>query len=180
MFKRLSTFVQIYKIEQKVAEYYVVSLEFSSVQLLSHVQFLTTLWTAPRQASLSITKSPSLLKLMSFESMTPSNYLILCSAFSFISVHPFSSWPSIFLSTRVFSKSQFFASGGQNIGGSASVLPMNIQDWSLLAWTGWISLQCKGLWRVLSNSTVQKSQFFSAQLSLWSNSHISTWLLEKP
>ena len=91
MFKRLSTFVQIYKIEQNVAKYYVVSLEFSSVQLLSHVQLLTTLWTAPRQASLSITKSPSLLKLMSFESMTPSNYLILCSAFSFISVHPFSS-----------------------------------------------------------------------------------------
>ena len=102
MFKRLSTFVQIYKIEQKVAEYYVVSLEFSSVQLLSHVQLLTTLWTAPRQASLSITNSQSLLKLMSFESMTPSNYLILCSAFSFISVHPFSSCLQSFLAPGSF------------------------------------------------------------------------------
>ena len=63
---------------------------------------------------------------------------------------------------------------------SASVLPMNIQDWSPLGWTGLISLQSKGLSRVFSNTTVQKHQFFSAQLSLWSNSHIHTWLLEKP
>jgi len=77
---------------------------------------------------------------------------------------------------------QFFASGGQNIGASASasVLLMNIQDWFPLGWTGWISLQSKGLSRVFSNTTVQKHQFFSAQLSLWSNSHIQTWLLEKP
>ena len=71
--------------------------------------------------------------------------------------------------------------GGQSIGVSASesVLPMNTQDWSPLGWTGWISLQSKGLSRVFSNTTVQKHQFFSAQLSLWSKSHIHTWLLEK-
>ena len=75
-----------------------------------------------------------------------------------------------------------FASGGQSIGVSAlvSVLPMNTQDWSSLEWTGWISLQSKGLSRVFSNTTVQKHQFFGAQVSLWSNSHIHTWPLEKP
>ena len=66
------------------------------------------------------------------------------------------------------------------ISALASVLPMNIQDWFPLGWTGWISLQSKGLSRVFSNTTVQKHQFFSAQLSLWSKSHIHTWLLEKP
>ena len=77
--------------------------------------------------------------------------------------------------------SQFFASGGQSIGASASalVLPMNSQDWFPLGLTGWISLQSKGLLRVFSNTTVQKHQFFSTQLSLWSNSHIHTWSLEK-
>ena len=81
-----------------------------------------------------------------------------------------------------FQTSQFFASSGQSIGvsASASVLPMNIQDWCPLGWTGWISLQPKGLSRVFSNTTVQKHQFFSTQLSLQSNSHIYTWLLEKP
>ena len=78
--------------------------------------------------------------------------------------------------------SQFFASGGQSIGVSAlaSVLPINIQDWFPLGWTGWISLQSKGLSRVFSNTIVQKNQFFGAQLSSQSNSHIHTWLLEKP
>ena len=81
-----------------------------------------------------------------------------------------------------FQMSQFFASGGQSIGASASalVLPMNIQDWFPLGLTGWISLQSKGLSRVFSNTTVQKHKFFGAQLSLWSNSHIYTWLLERP
>ena len=69
--------------------------------------------------------------------------------------------------------------GGQSIGVSASALPMNIQDWFPLGWNGWISLQSKGLSRVFSNTTVQKHQFFVIQLSLWSNSHIHTWLLEK-
>ena len=81
-----------------------------------------------------------------------------------------------------FLMSQFFTSGGQNIGVSVStsVLPMNTQDWSPLGWTGWISLQAKGLSRVFSNTTVQKHQFFCTHLSLLSNFHIHTWLLEKP
>ena len=97
------------------------------------------------------------------------------------SVIPFSSHLSSFPASGSFLMSQFFASGGQSIGvsASASVLPRNIQDWFPLGWTGWISLQCKGLSRVF-NTTVQKPQFFSAQLSLWSNSHIHIWLLEKP
>ena len=78
--------------------------------------------------------------------------------------------------------SLFFTSGGQSIraSSSASALPMNIQDWFPLGWTGWFSLQCKGLSRVFPNTTVQKHQFFSTQPSLWSDSHIHTWLLEKP
>ena len=95
----------------------------------------------------------------------PSNYLILC--------HPLLLLPSTFPIIRVFSVSQFFASGGQSIGvsASASVLSMNIQDWFPLEWTGWISLQSKGLPRVFSNTTVQKYQFFGTQLSLESNFH---------
>ena len=82
----------------------------------------------------------------------------------------------------LFPMSQFFSSGGQSIGvsASASVLPMNTQDWSPLGWTGWNSLQSKRLSRVFSNTTVQKHQFFGAQLSSQSNSHIHTWPLEKP
>ena len=95
---------------------------------------------------------------------------------------PFSSCLQSFLPSGSFLMSQFFASGGQIIvvSASASVLPMNIQDWFPLGWTGWISLQSKGLSRVFSNTTVQKHQFFGSQLSLLSNSHIHTWLLEKP
>ena len=98
------------------------------------------------------------------------------------SVVPLSSCPQSFLAPGSFQMSQFFPSGGQRIGASAlaSVFPRNIQDWSPLGWTGWISLQSKGLSRVFSNTTVQKHQFFGAQLSLLSNSHIYTWLLEKP
>ena len=98
------------------------------------------------------------------------------------SVISFSSCPQSFLASGSFQMSPLFTSGGQSIGvsASASVLPMNTQDWSPLEWTGWISLQSKGLSRVFSNTTVQKHQFFSAQLSSQSNSHIHTWLLEKP
>ena len=98
------------------------------------------------------------------------------------SVVPFSSCLQSFPASRSFQMSQFFTSGGQNIGVSAlaSVLPINIQDWLPLGMTDWISLQSKGFSRVFSNTTVQKHQFFSTQLSLWSNSHIRTWLLEKP
>ena len=97
------------------------------------------------------------------------------------SVVPFSSCPQSLPASGSFPVSQLFTSGGQSIGvlAPASVLPMNIQDWSPLGWTGWISLQSKGLSRVFSNTTVQKHQFFSTQLSLRPNSHIHTWPLEK-
>ena len=98
------------------------------------------------------------------------------------SVVPKSSCLRSFPASGPFQMSQFFISSGQSIlvSASASVLPMNIQDWFPLGWTGWISLQSKGLSRVFSNTTVQKHQFFSAQLSSQSNSHIHTWPLEKP
>ena len=96
------------------------------------------------------------------------------------SVTLFSSCLQSFPASGSFPMSQFFASGGQSIGASASVLPINIQDWFPLGLTGLISLQSKGLWRVFSNTTVQKHQFFSAQLSLCSNSHIHKWLRVKP
>ena len=97
------------------------------------------------------------------------------------SVVPFSSCPQSFPASGSFQMSQLFSSGGQSIGVSAStsVLPTNTQDWSALGWTGWISLQSKGLSRVFSNTTVQKHQFFCAQLFLWSSCHIHTWLLGK-
>ena len=98
------------------------------------------------------------------------------------SVIPFSSHFQSFSASVSFPMSQFFPSGDQSIGvsASASLLPMNIQDWFPLRWTDWISLQSKGLSRIFSNTTVQRHQFFGAQLSLQFNSHIHTWLLEKP
>ena len=129
----------------------------SSVQLLSCVQLFVTSWTAAHQASLSITNSQSLLKLMSIESVMPSSHLMLCHPLFLLSPIP----PSI----RVFPMSQLFAWGGQSTGVSAlaSFLPKNTQGWSPLEWTGWIFLQSKGLSRVFSNNTVQKHQFFCAQ-----------------
>ena len=98
------------------------------------------------------------------------------------SVIPFSSCLQSFPASGSFQMSQLFQSGGQSIGvsASASVLPMNTQDCSPLGWTGWISLQSKGLSRVFSNTTVQKHQFFGTQPSSQSNSHIHPWPLEKP
>ena len=98
------------------------------------------------------------------------------------SVIPFSSCPQSLPASESFPMSQLLAWGGQSIGvsASASVLLMNTQDWSPLEWTGWISLQSNGLSKVFSNTTVQKHQFFGAQLSSQSNSHIHTWPLEKP
>ena len=120
------------------------------------VWFFATSCTAARQASLSITNFQSLLKLMSIESVMPSNRLIL--------YRPCLLPPSIFPSLRVFS-TEFFASGGQSVGfsASASVLPMNTQDWFPLQLTGWISLHFKGLSWVFSNTTLRKHQFFSTQ-----------------
>ena len=139
----------------------------SYYRLLSSVQFnrsvvsnSATPWISARQASLSITNSQSSLKLTSIKSVMPSSHLILC--------HPLLLLPSIPPSIRAFPMSQLFAWGSQSIGVSAlaSVLPMSTQDWFPLEWTGWISLQSKGLSRVFSNTTVQKCQFFCAQLSL--------------
>ena len=98
------------------------------------------------------------------------------------SVIPFSSCLQSLPASESFPMSQLFTWGGQNTGVSAltSVLPKNTQDWYPLEWTGWISLQSKGLWRVFSNTTVQKYQFFGTQLSSQSKSHIHTWPLEKP
>ena len=126
------------------------------------------------QTSLSITNSWTLLKLMPIESVMPSNHLFLN--------RPLLPVPSVLPSIRVFPMSPFFASGGQSIGASVSlsVLSKIIQDWFPLGLIGLISLQSKGVSRVFSNTTVQKSQFFDTQHSLWSNSHINTWLLEKP
>ena len=142
------------------------------VQLLSCVRLFVTTWTGTLQAFLSFTISWSLLRLMSSELMIPSNNLILCFPLLLnLSQHQ-----------GLFQWVSFLTSGGQSIGASASasVLPMNIQGWFPFRWTGWISLLSKGLSRVLSSTTVQKHQFFSAQPSLWSNSHIHIWLLEKP
>ena len=132
----------------------------SSVQSLSCVLLFATPWTAAHEASLSSTNSWSLLKLVSIKSLMPSNHLILC--------HPLLLLPQSCPASGSFPVSQFFASGGQSIGisASASVLPMNIQDCFPLGWTGWISLQSKELSRVFSNTTVQKYQFFCSQLSL--------------
>ena len=100
---------------------------------------------------------------------------------SYSAVH-FSSCPQSSPASRSFQMSQLFSSGGQSIrvSASTSVLPMNTQDWSPLGWTGWTSLQSKGLSRVFSHTIVQKHQFFGTQLSSQSNSHIHTWPLEKP
>ena len=147
---------------------------FSSVQFLSHVQFFATPWTTVRQASLSITNSWSPPKPMSIKSTMPSNYLFLCC--------PLLLLPTSLLASGSFPMGQLFTSGGQStrVSASASVLPMNNQDWSPLGWTGWISLQSKGLSRVFSNTTAQKHQFFSAQPSSQSRSHIHTWPEENP
>ena len=133
--------------------------QFSSLQSLGPVWLFVTPWTAAHQASLSITNSQSLLKLMSIESVMHPTILS--------SVIPFSSWLQSFPTSGSFQKSQFFTSGGQSIGvsASASVLSMNTQDWFPLGWTGCISLQFKWLSRVFSNTTVQKQQFFCTQVS---------------
>ena len=147
------------------------SVQVSSFQSLSRVRLFAT--HEPQHARPTC------------PSQTPGVYSNSCPssqwchpAISF-SVIPFSSCPQSFPASGSFPMSQLFALGGQSIGvsASASVLPVNTQDWSL-GWTGWISLQSKGLSRVFSNTTVQKHQFFGAQLSSQSNCHIHTWPLE--
>ena len=146
----------------------------SSVQLLSCVWLFVTPWTAACQASLFITSSWSPLKLMSIESVMPSNRLILC--------RPLLLLPSIFPSIRVFSKESILCIRWPKYWSfSFSISPSNKYS-GLISFicTGWISLQSKTLSRVFSSTTVQKHQFFGNQISLKSNSHIHTWLLEKP
>ena len=123
---------------------------FSSLQSLSRVRHFATPWIAAHQASLSITKSQSSPKLTFIESVMPSIHLILCC--------PLSSCPQSFPASGSSQMSQLFVSGGQSIGVSASTSDplMNTQDWSPLGWTGWISLQSKGLSRVFSNTTIQR------------------------
>ena len=154
------------------------SLSFNvSVQFSSVAQSCLTLWTpwiAARQASLPITISRNSLKLTSIESVMPSSHLNLCC--------PLLLLPSIPPSIRVFSNESTLRMRWPKywVSASASFLPKKSQGWSPLEWTGWISLQSKGLSRVFSNTTVQNHQFFSAQLSSQSNSHIHTWPLERP
>ena len=137
------------------------------------VWLFMTPWIAACQAFLPFTNSWSLAKFMSIELVMPSNHLILFC--------PYLLLPSISSSIRVFPLNQLFISGGQSIGASAlaSVLSMSIQGWFPLRLTGSISLQSKGLSRVFSSTTVQMHQFFSILPSLWSSSHICTWLLQR-
>ena len=151
-----------------------VYCSYSVVHSLSRVRLFATPWTTALQPSLSFIISQSLLKLMSIESVMPSNHLILCCLLLLL--------PSVFPSIRVFSNELAPRSGGHSIGGSvpASALPMNIQGWFPLGLTSLISLLSKGLSRLFSSTRIWNYQFFSAQLSSWSNSHIRTWWLEKP
>ena len=137
-----------------------VNVIFSSVQSLSHVQLFATPQIAARHASLSTTNSRSLLKLMSIESVMPSNHLFLC--------HPLLPLPSIFPSIRVFSnESALHIRWPKYWSFSFNISPSNEHPGLIsLGWTGWTSLQSKGLSRVFSNTTVQKHQFFCAQLPL--------------
>ena len=150
-------------------------LKVNSVQFSCSVIWLfKTPWTAAHQASLTITNSRSLLKLMSIESVMPSTYLILC--------RPLLVLPSIFPSIRVFSNaSAVCIKWAKYWGFSFSISPSN-EYFRLISfridWFDLLSVQ--GFSRVFSRTTIQKNQFFSSQPSLWSNSHIHTWLLEKP
>ena len=143
-------------------------------QLLSRVRLFLTPWIAARQASLSITNSQSSPKLMSIESVMPSSHLVLCC--------PLLLLPSIPPSIRVFSnESTLLMRWPKYWSFSFSIIPSSEHPGLIsLGWTGWISLQSKGLSRVFFNTTVQKHQFFGAQLSSQSNSHIHTWPQEKP
>ena len=141
----------------------VCSVQFSCVRLFA------TPWIAAHQASLFITNSQSSPKLMSIKSVMPFSHLILCC--------PLPLCPQSLPASEYFPMSQLFTWGGQSTGASAlaSFLPKKSQGGSPSEWTGWISLHSKGLSRVFSNTTVQKHQFFGAQPSSQSNSHIHTW-----
>ena len=151
--------------------YYMCSIQFS------HSVMFDSLWPRGLQHTRPACPSPT---PGVYSNSCPSSWW--CHPINSSSVVPFSSRPQSFQESGSLQMSQLFTSGGQSIGVSvsASVLPVNIQDCFPLRWTGWISLLFKGLSRVFSNTIVQKHQFFGAQPSLQSNSHIHTWLLEKP
>ena len=160
-----------------------MNLEFSSIQLLSHVRLFATPWTAARQASLSITNSQSLLKLMSIESVMPSNQLILCDPLLLMpSIFPRRNPSPIFLLfTYSFFSESVLCIRWPNFGASASasVLPMNIQDWFPLGLTGWISLPSKVLSRVSSNTTIHTHVYMCVNIrylffSFWLTSFCMT------
>ena len=152
---------------------YFSSVQFTSLQSLSHIWLFATTWIPARQASLSPT--PRI-----YTNSSPSSGW--CHSAISSSVAPFSSCPQSLPASESFPMNQLFPWGGQSIGVSAlaSLLPMNTQDCSPFEWTGWTTLQSKGLSRVFYNTTVQKHQFFGAQPSSQSNSHIHTWPQEKP
>ena len=157
-----------------VIQWILLSLVFSSVQFsLSFVS--DSLW--PHESQHARPPCPSPTPGVNLDSRPCSRW---CHPAILSSVVPFSSYPQSLPASESFPMSQLFAWGGQSIGVSAlaSFLPKKSRGWSPSEWTGWISLQSKGLSRVF-NTTVQKHQFFSAQLSIWSNSHIHTLLLEK-
>ena len=169
MYKKVLKSISHRKVQIKMTMRYYYTLirmatieDISSVQSLSHVRLFATPWPADHQASLSITNSQSLFKPRSIELVMLSKHLILGC--------PLLLLPSIFPKIRVFLMSQFFTWAGQSIrvSASASVLPVNIQDWFPLGWTGCFSFLSKWFSRVFSNTTIQNHQFFSAQPSLWS------------
>ena len=150
------------------------SAKFSSVQSLGRVRLFATPWIEHARPP-----CPSPTPRVYSNSHPSSRW---CHPAISSSGVPFSSCPQSLPASGSFPVSQLFAWGGQSIGvsASASVLPMDTQDWSPLGWTSWISLQSRGLSRAFFNTTVQKHQFFGIQLSSQSNSHIHTWPLEKP
>ena len=165
--------------QARVLDWVVISffkwlIQFSSVQSLSHVQLFATPWITACQPPY-----PSSTPRVHSDSCPSSQW---CHPAISSFVIPFSSCPQSLPASESFPMSQLFTWGGQSTGVSAlaSFLLKKSQGWSSSEWTGWISLQSKGLSRVFSNITVQKYQFFSPQLSSQSNSHIHTWPLEKP
>ena len=160
------------EIQIKTMKYYFTPINFSSVSVMSD-----SLWPHWLQHTRPPCPSPT---PRVYSNSRPLSWW--CHPTISSSVVPFSSCPQSLPASGSFQMNQLFALGGQSIGvsASASVLPMNAQNWSPLGWTGWISLQSKGLSRVFSDTTVQMHQFFGIQTCLWSDSHIHTWLLQKP
>ena len=149
-------------------------VQFSKVQSLSHVWLFVTPWITTCQPP-CLSPTPSI-----YSNSCPTTWW--CHPANSFSIIPFSSCPQSLPASGSFPISQLFVWGGQSmrVSASVSVLPMNTQEWSPLGWTGWISLQSKGISRVFANTTVQEHQFFGTQLSLQSKSHIHTWPQEKP